>query len=852
MKTNEIRQAFLNYFKAKGHMLVPSSSLVPADDPTLFFTNAGMVPWKQVFLGGKKPPCSRVASAQCCMRVSGKHNDLEQVGFTARHHTFFEMLGNFSFGDYFKREAIKYAWDFLTVELKLPSEKLWVTVYEEDNEAANIWLQEIGVAETRFSRCGAKDNFWSMGDIGPCGPCSEIFYDHGEEFAGFPPGSGKEEGERYVEIWNLVFMQYERNAKGELTPLPKPAIDTGMGLERLAAVMQGVHDNYAIDIFKSLIQEIAKLAYVEDLNLPALRVIADHIRASVFLIAAGITPSNEGRGYVLRRIIRRAILYGNKLGLQRPFLYMLVDTVINLMSDAYPHLHKEQILIKKQLLHEEEQFAKTLQHGLKILAENMAQLETKILPGLLAFKLYDTYGFPLDLTVMVAQEKGFVVDEIGFATEMEQQRARSQHASQFHAATASMLTFTQATEFLGYERLTATTKVIALLQENSAVDKLSTKVEGAVVLSSTPFYAESGGQIGDCGQIKTDAGLFIVHDTKKIQDAIVHLGVVQRGEIKLDTVAEAIVDVETRHAICLNHTATHLLHAALRQILGKHVKQQGSLVTANKLRFDFSHEKPMTHQEITQVEQMVYAQILANCLIETGEMTLAEAIKLGAMALFGEKYGERVRVLHIPEFSVELCGGTHAERTGDLGFFKIITETGVAAGIRRIEAVTGWGASTVIAQQEQHACMEQAEWQQQKREYEKTITQLKSKLAHNCSDVLLKQVKQIEDIAVLAVRVDGLDVKGMRDLLDQLKNKLQKAVIVLATVGENKAVDLIAGVTKNCLAKFHADDLIKIIADAVGGKGGGRPDMAQGGGNKPDKLENALNLVAKWVQVGLK
>jgi len=851
MTIDELRKVFLDYFKQKQHEIVASSPLVPEDDPSLFFVNAGMVPFKNVFLGREKRSFVRAVSAQKCMRVSGKHNDLEQVGFTARHHTFFEMLGNFSFGDYFKREAIQYAWEFLTKVLKIPAEKLWITVYKDDQEAADIWLKEIKINPKQFSRCGEKDNFWAMGDVGPCGPCSEIFYDHGDKFSGGPPGSADEHGDRYVEIWNLVFMQYNRDHNGKLVPLPKPSVDTGMGLERIAAVMQGVHSNYEIDLFQDLLRAVAKVVGVKDLLNSALKVIADHIRASVFLIADEVIPSNEGRGYVLRRIIRRAIRYGNKLGMNRPFFYKLVKPVIKIMGDAYPEIAEARSFIEKTLLREEEQFAKTLQQGLKILEEDIAQLKTKIIPGDVVFKLYDTYGFPEDLTAIIARERGLQIDTKGFAQQMQQQRDRSKASSQFKTDYNLELPEMPITKFIGYDSLAGDGKVLALLQDNKLVDELNAEHVGGVVLNQTPFFAESGGQVADLGEIKSSKGNFQVNDTQKIGDVVVHFGKMQQGTLRVKDKVSSEVFAKNRRVVALNHTATHLLHAALRKVLGKHVKQKGSLVAADRLRFDFSHPNPVTPEELRQVEELVYAQILANCPVETSIMAPSEAIEMGATALFGEKYGEKVRVLSIGDFSLELCGGTHVSRTGDLGCFRIINETGVAAGVRRIEAVTGLVAFQFVLQQEEHRCAELAQLQLQKRELQKTIGQLKNKLAGDLGSDLEALAKKIHGINVLVTEVHDVDVKGLRTLLDQLKNKFDKAVIVLATT-QDDMINLVAGVTKNCTDRFHAGEIVNIVAEKIGGKGGGRKDLAQGGGNNLNELTNALNLVEKYVQEGIK
>ncbi len=866
MKTDKIRQAFLEYFESKGHQIVPSSPLMLDNDSTLLFVNAGMVPFKDVFLGRESRPYSRATSSQCCMRVSGKHNDFEQVGFTSRHHTFFEMLGNFSFGDYFKREAIQFAWGFLTKVLKLPEEKLWVTVFEYDDEAADIWTKEIGVDPKRLSRCGEKDNFWAMGDTGPCGPCTEIFYDHGHEIPGGPPGSPDENGDRYTEIWNLVFMQYNRNASGDLDPLPKPSVDTGMGLERIAAVMQGVHSNFDIDIFQYLIKEAAKETKTKDLNDPALKVIADHVRAMGFLISDGVFPSNEGRGYVLRRIIRRAVRYGNKLGCKKSFLYQLVKPLIKVMGQAYPKLDKSREMIEQTVLKEEEQFKKTLQHGLKVLEECIDSFGGTIIPGDVAFKLYDTYGFPVDLTAVIAKERGLSVDEQGFEKAMQAQRERAQSASNFSSDYDKTLRVDIKSEFLGYESIKGKAKVKALLRDNEMIDILSKGDKGQLILDKTPFYAESGGQVGDTGLIRTTHAIFSVQDTQKVGDAIIHIGEVLEGEISKDDKIEAIISEDRRLAISLNHTATHILHSALQKVLGEHVQQKGSLVEEGRLRFDFTHMKPVSLDELQAVETIVNEQIRQNLEVKTDIMSPDEAIKKGAMALFGEKYGDNVRVLKIGDHSLELCGGTHASRTGDIGLFKMIGESGVAAGIRRIEAVTGSFALEMVSLKEQ--LLSQIAQQlktdesqllnrltqvlQAQKQAEKKLAQLNEHLARDQGNDLIKQVKDINGVNVLAVEVDVSDVKAMRDMLDQLKNQLNQAVILLAAITDEHTVVLIAGVTKDSVDRFHAGELIRHVSSLLGGKGGGRADMAQGGGNKPDLLNNSLLAVEDWVKTRAK
>jgi alanyl-tRNA synthetase len=860
--SSQLRSEFLKYFQNKGHTIVSSSPLVPANDPTLLFTNAGMVQFKDVFLGQDVRPYSRAATSQRCMRAGGKHNDLENVGYTARHHTFFEMLGNFSFGDYFKRDAIAYCWEFLTSVLHIPAERLWVTVFEEDDEAADIWLKEIKVDPTRFSRCGASDNFWSMGDTGPCGPCTEVFYDHGPSILGGPPGSVDQDGDRYVEIWNLVFMQYDRNHAGELKSLPKPSVDTGMGLERLAAVMQGVHSNYDTDVFIPLIKAAATLAKVQDLTAVSLRVIADHIRACSFLIADGVIPSNEGRGYVLRRIIRRAVRHGAHLGLHEPFFYKLVKPLVKDMGDAYPELVSSQSTIERFLLQEEQQFAKTLQQGLKLLDQDIANLSEKIIPGATLFRLYDTYGFPVDLTADIARERGLQVDYVGFEIEMDRQRRQSQETSRFVADYSSQITTDTKTDFTGYESLAEkNVEVTGIFQSGNAVNELAPGSEAIIVLDRTPFYAESGGQVGDKGSLKSDNGLFEVMNTRKEGAAYGHYGKLTKGRIRVGDKFHAQVDVKKRRATALNHSATHLLNAALRVALGNHVQQKGSLVEPERLRFDFSHFEPLKSEQIKQIERLVNQQVQLNYPIETEVMPTEQAMKSGAVALFGEKYGENVRVLKMGEFSKELCGGTHAKRTGDIGLFKITTETGIAAGVRRIEAVTGEYAldyinnvesrlnqagellkgnrDTVIEKLEQ--LIERA------RAAEKQVEQLRSKVVHSANDDLLSQVDNIAGINVVAASIQNADAKALRYMADKLKDQLESAVVVLATV-ENDKISLVASVTKDCSAAMPAGELINFVAMQVGGKGGGRPDMAQAGGDKPEALTAALKSVFSWVR----
>tara|TARA_R110002096_G_scaffold116164_2_gene251711 strand:- start:6678 stop:9275 length:2598 start_codon:yes stop_codon:yes gene_type:complete len=860
MTSNELRQAFLEYFHDNDHEIVASSPLVPGNDPTLLFTNAGMVQFKDVFLGDEKRSYKRATTSQRCVRAGGKHNDLENVGYTARHHTFFEMLGNFSFGDYFKREAIQYGWEFLTKTLGLPAEKLWVTVFEDDDEAADIWLNEMKVDPKRFSRLGEKDNFWAMGDTGPCGPCSEIFYDHGADVPGGPPGSPDEDGDRYVEIWNLVFMQFDRSAAGELTPLPKPSVDTGMGLERIAAVMQGKHSNYEIDLFANLIRATADTLGVRNDGSSSLNVIADHIRACSFLIVDGVLPGNEGRGYVLRRIIRRAIRHGKKLGTDDAFFYRLVAPLVAEMGDAYPELTKAQAHVEKVLKKEEDRFAETLDQGMDILESAIANLEGKKIPGDVVFKLYDTYGFPVDLTADIARERELVVDEEGFETAMEAQRDRARAASKFSVAGGDGLKTDAVSEFLGYDGTEAQCKIVSLFKDGGEVATLSAGDEGAVVLASTPFYAESGGQIGDKGILVDDSKLFHVTDTQKSGDANVHFGSVEQGEFKLGDGVDAIVDADRRQAIRLNHTATHLMHAALRQVLGDHVTQKGSLVAPDRLRFDFSHYEGVTAEQIQDIEDLVNDEIRKNIAADTKLMSYDEAIESGAMALFGEKYGDKVRVLQLGDFSVELCGGTHVDRTGDIGVFKITSEGGVASGVRRIEAVTGKGAMEWIAANQQRladlsgllrsqpdqAASKVEQLLKRNKELEKELTAAKQALISGAGSDHSSSVQEIAGVKVMAARMDGADAKTLRDAVDKFKDKLHSAVVVLGSVNGDK-VHLAAGVTKDNTGKIKAGDLIKPVAEQVGGKGGGRPDFAQAGGSNAAALDAALESVGPWV-----
>jgi alanyl-tRNA synthetase len=871
MKSGEIRTRFLKYFERNGHTIVPSSPLVPANDPTLLFTNAGMVQFKDVFLGLDKRSYVRATTAQRCVRAGGKHNDLENVGYTARHHTFFEMLGNFSFGDYFKRDAIRFAWELLTQEYGLDPDRMWVTVYQTDDEAYDVWTRDIKVPRERVARVGDKaggpkyqsDNFWQMGDTGPCGPCTEVFWDHGPGIPGGPPGSPDADGDRYVEIWNLVFMQFNRDESGTLHPLPKPSVDTGMGLERIAAVLQGVHSNYEIDLFRDLIKAAARVTGARDLTSNSLKVIADHIRACSFLIADGVIPGNEGRGYVLRRIIRRAIRHGYKLGQKQPFFHLLVEDLSRVMGEAYPELPASKGRVTAVLKQEEERFADTLEHGMQVL-EAALHREDRMLDGETVFKLYDTYGFPVDLTADIARERGIQVDFAGFEAEMQQQRERARAASKFHVQ-AGMDYRGQATEFHGYESVKVDATVVALYLDGVAVDRLAQGQRGVVVLDKTPFYAESGGQVGDRGVLVrniTPLSTFSVDDTQKIQAEVFgHQGSVTNGEFRVGDTVSAQVDVERRQATMFNHSATHLMHAALRQVLGRHVQQKGSLVDEFKTRFDFSHDKALTPEEIREIEKLVNDEIRRNVPVEARLMKYDQAIKAGAMALFGEKYGDEVRVIGMGEFSTELCGGTHVRRTGDIGFFKIVSQSPVAAGIRRVEAVTANGALEWV--QQQNAQVEGvaemlkvqpgevgARLQQimdNVRALEKELGRLKSKLAANQGDDLVDQAVQIGNAKVLAAALDGADAKSLRETIDKLKDKLGSAAIVLGSVELGK-VTLIAGVTANLTGTIQAGELVNFVAQQVGGKGGGRPDLAQAGGTEPAKLSDALKSVAAWVQ----
>ncbi|HEI2470809.1 TPA: alanine--tRNA ligase [Escherichia coli] len=871
--TAEIRQAFLDFFHSKGHQVVASSSLVPHNDPTLLFTNAGMNQFKDVFLGLDKRNYSRATTSQRCVRAGGKHNDLENVGYTARHHTFFEMLGNFSFGDYFKHDAIQFAWELLTSEkwFALPKERLWVTVYESDDEAYEIWEKEVGIPRERIIRIGdnkdapyASDNFWQMGDTGPCGPCTEIFYDHGDHIWGGPPGSPEEDGDRYIEIWNIVFMQFNRQADGTMEPLPKPSVDTGMGLERIAAVLQHVNSNYDIDLFRTLIQAVAKVTGATDLSNKSLRVIADHIRSCAFLIADGVMPSNENRGYVLRRIIRRAVRHGNMLGAKETFFYKLVGPLIDVMGSAGEDLKRQQAQVEQVLKTEEEQFARTLERGLALLDEELAKLSGDTLDGETAFRLYDTYGFPVDLTADVCRERNIKVDEAGFEAAMEEQRRRAREASGFGADYNAMIRVDSASEFKGYDHLELNGKVTALFVDGKAVDAINAGQEAVVVLDQTPFYAESGGQVGDKGELKGANFSFAVEDTQKYGQAIGHIGKLAAGSLKVGDAVQADVDEARRARIRLNHSATHLMHAALRQVLGTHVSQKGSLVNDKVLRFDFSHNEAMKPEEIRAVEDLVNAQIRRNLPIETNIMDLEAAKAKGAMALFGEKYDERVRVLSMGDFSTELCGGTHASRTGDIGLFRIISESGTAAGVRRIEAVTGEGAITTV-----HADSDRLSEVahllkgdsnnladkvrsvlERTRQLEKELQQLKEQAAAQESANLSSKAIDVNGVKLLVSELSGVEPKMLRTMVDDLKNQLGSTIIVLATVAEGK-VSLIAGVSKDVTDRVKAGELIGMVAQQVGGKGGGRPDMAQAGGTDAAALPAALASVKGWVSAKL-
>ncbi|MDQ3195168.1 MAG: alanine--tRNA ligase [Pseudomonadota bacterium] len=858
MNSSEIRQKFLNYFESEGHRIVPSSPLVPANDLTLLFTNAGMVQFKDVFLGREKRDYVRATSSQRCVRAGGKHNDLENVGYTARHHTFFEMLGNFSFGDYFKRDGIRYAWEFLTEVLHLPADKLWITVYADDNVAADIWLNDIGIAAERLSRIATADNFWQMGDTGPCGPCSEIFYDHGAHIAGGPPGSPDEDGDRYIEIWNLVFMQYNRDEHGVLHVLPKPSVDTGMGLERIAAVMQGVHSNYEIDLFQHLIAAAARITNTDDPGNNSLKVITDHIRACSFLIVDGVIPGNEGRGYVLRRIIRRAIRHGYKLGVKKAFFYLLVAELDHVMGDAYPELREAKERVAAVMKQEEERFAETLENGMQVL-ESAMHTEDRMLSGETVFRLYDTFGFPLDLTTDIAHERGINVDFAGFEEAMQRQRSRAKAASKF-GARQSVAYSGATTRFHGYEVLQYSAQILAIYSGGVSVDAIEAGDAAVIVLDETPFYAESGGQVGDTGMLLAGHGTFRVDDTQKIQaDVFGHKGMLQMGRLAVGDAVDAEVDCAARAATMYNHSATHLMHAALRQVLGTHVTQKGSLVDRHRTRFDFSHPSPVTPEQLREIEALVNREIRRNHPVEPRLMKYDDAIKTGAMALFGEKYGNEVRVIGMGDFSTELCGGTHVKRSGDIGFFKIVSESGVAAGIRRVEAVTADGALNYVQQQQQTmqeiagSLKAQPNEVGQKigqvldnvRALEKELARLKARVANTSSGDLVSQAIDVEGVKVLAAALDNADAKSLREAVDKLKDKLKSCVIVLAS-HDGAKVTLIAGVSSDLTGRIKAGELANFVAQQVGGKGGGREDMAQAGGNLPEELPAALAGVPEW------
>ena len=859
MTTAQLRQQFLDFFASKQHQIVQSASLIPGNDATLLFNNAGMVPFKDVFLGAETRPYTRATSAQRCVRAGGKHNDLENVGYTARHHTFFEMLGNFSFGDYFKQDAIKFAWEFLTEVVKLPQEKLLVTIYHDDEDAFGFWHNDIGLSEDRIIRIATSDNFWSMGDTGPCGPCSEIFYDHGEHIWGGPPGSPEEDGDRFIEIWNLVFMQYNRQSDGTMEPLPKQSVDTGMGLERIAAILQGVHSNYEIDLFQGLIAAAASVTNAQDLNDKSLRVVADHIRSCAFLISDGVMPSNEGRGYVLRRIIRRAVRHGNKLGAQGAFFYKLVAALIEQMGQAYPELAKQQEIIEKVLRIEEEQFGKTLERGLAILEESLSELKGDVIPGDLVFKLYDTYGFPADLTADVARERQMTIDHAGFEECMAVQRKTAQQAGKFGADYNEQLKSEKHTEFKGYDSTHHSATVVEVFANGESVSILEDGQQGIVVLNHTPFYAESGGQTGDTGTITVAGGEFTVTNTTKLGNAFAHHGSVQ-GRIAVNDKVDATIDDARRERIKKNHTATHILHEALRQLLGEHVSQKGSLVEPERLRFDFSHFEAVTKDELREIERVVNDEIRRNFALNTELMAIDDAKAKGAMALFGEKYDDEVRVVTIGDYSIELCGGTHVERAGDIGLFKIVSESGIAAGVRRIEAVTGADAVAYVSEQEKQlndvaallkgdsaSVLEKVTALLEKSKgLEKQIAQLNDKLASAAGASLLDSIVEINGVKLLVANVEGTESKALRGMVDDLKNKIGSGVIALG-VASGEKVSLIAGVTKDLTGKVKAGELVNHMAGQVGGKGGGRPDMAQAGGSQPENLNAALESVTAWV-----
>lgn len=868
--SNGLRKAFLDFFKSRDHRVVSSSSLVPGNDPTLLFTNAGMVQFKDVFLGADRRAYQRAVTSQRCVRAGGKHNDLDQVGYTARHHTFFEMLGNFSFGDYFKSEAIAYAWEFLTEIVGLPAERLWVTVYKTDDEAYAIWKDEVGVPTNRIIRIGDKggkeyesDNFWAMGETGPCGPCSEIFYDHGPDVAGGPPGTPEEDGDRYIEIWNLVFMQFDRDADGNLKPLPKPCVDTGMGLERLAAVLQGVHNNYDTDQFKALIRTASELTGEEDRTNASLRVLADHIRACSFLIVDGVLPSNEGRGYVLRRIIRRAVRHGYKLGASGPFFHHMVDALVREMGDAYPELAERSSLVISTLKREEERFFETLSQGMKLLDEAIGSMEGDIIPGAVVFKLYDTFGFPADLTADVARERSLQVDMDGFNEAMDKQRKQAQAAEKFSASDhvdSSAISSLDPTQFTGYTAVSGDARIVSLLRDGASVDELRIGESGIVLLDRTPFYAESGGQLGDTGTLHGAEGGFSVEDTKKLAGSFhAHEGTVENGVLRVGATVRATIDEDRRSSIIRNHSATHLMHAALREVLGSHVEQKGSEVSPDRLRFDFSHHEPMTDEEIVKVEMLVNKEIQSNVAASEALMSYEEAIEAGAMALFGEKYGDEVRVMRFGDFSVELCGGTHVARVGDIGLFKIISETGIASGVRRVEAVTGQGAlawvqardaalqgiARALKTKPEQVVDRTTQMVERNRELEKELERLKQKLASNAGADLASNALDIAGIKVLAEELKDAEPKSLRDTIDQLRNKLGSSVVVLVT-SQGSKVSLAAGVSKDLIGRIKAGDVVNIAAEKVGGRGGGRPDMAQAGGGNPEGINEALAAAREY------
>ena len=860
MTSNELRQQFLNYFNDRDHEIVESSPLVPDNDATLLFTNAGMVQFKDVFLGNEKRSYNRAVTSQRCLRAGGKHNDLENVGYTARHHTFFEMLGNFSFGDYFKETAIIQAWDFLTNTLELPKEKLWVTVFEEDDEAADIWLNEVKVDPERFSRMGEKDNFWSMGDTGPCGPCSEIFYDHGADIEGGPPGSADEDGDRFIEIWNLVFMQFDRSENGDMTPLPKPSVDTGMGLERLAAVMQSVHSNYEIDLFDNLIQSTAKILDLKSSSSSSLNVIVDHIRACSFLIVDGVIPGNEGRSYVLRRIMRRAIRHGKKLKINEPFFYKLLEPLAKEMGEAYPALLSQKEQIEDIIKQEEIRFAITLDQGIEILEEAIKVMKNDILPGDIVFKLYDTYGFPVDLTNDIARERNFTIDHKGFEKNMASQRDRARKANKFSKTADNDLKVNTISKFIGYDQIKNAAQIKELFFEGSTIKSLANGQEGFVVTDVTPFYAESGGQVGDTGTIESKDAIFRVKDTQKQNNSIIHHGILEKGKLEIDKKVTMTIDDKKRLKIAANHSATHLMHAALRNILGKHVTQKGSLVDADRLRFDFSHNQPLSSEEISLIEEQVNSEIRKNSAAKIDLMAYEEAIESGAMALFGEKYEDEVRVLNFDEYSIELCGGTHVNRTGDIGLFKIISESGVASGIRRIEALTAEAAekwlSTYKTNVEEVAALLKSSNDKiftkveqllvKNKALEKELIESRQKMFSSSSEDISEKVTKIKDTNILIQRLEGFSANDLRVSIDRYKNKLENAIIVLGVVEEGKA-KIAIGVTKHNTDLIHAGDLIKTVAEIVGGKGGGRPDFAQAGGPEVDKLDQALEHAKEFI-----